>query len=210
MNDFEFNNNNLSATPMRDIGWNTGIIFVVLFFLAAIVSQAPNKKKKEEVQVKMWGDTMITINWPDKKDIDVDLWSKSPDDSLPVGYSRTRGSTFTLLKDITGIANNPTGRMREVMFGDGTPDGRYTVNVYLYRNGSSLTEVPVDAKIFMVDGTNTVNIVKKRVFLKNVGDEITIANFNLKSGKLLGKPDDKYVPLRPASANGGGTYGGGT
>lgn len=204
MNDFGFNDSdNLSATPMRDVGWNIGIVFIVLFFLAALVSQAPNKKKKEEAQVvKMWGDTMITINWPDKQDIDVDLWGKSPDDSSPVGYSRTRGTTFTLLKDITGVANNPTGRMREVMFGDGTPDGRYTINVHLYRNASSLTEVPVDAKIFMVDGTNIMNIVKKRVFLKNVGDEITIANFNLRGGKLLGKPNDKYVPLRAATGSG--------
>ncbi|KKS44654.1 MAG: hypothetical protein UV48_C0003G0006 [Candidatus Azambacteria bacterium GW2011_GWA2_42_9] len=199
MNDFE-SNNNLSDTPMRDVGWNIAITFIVLFFLATLVSQIP--KKKEENQIKIWGDIMITIEWPDKKDIDVDLWAKSPDDPLPVGYSRTRGSTLALLKDITGLNNNPTGRMREVIFGDGTPDGRYTVNVHLYRNASSLTNVPVDAKIFMVDGSNVVKIVKKRVFLKNVRDEITIANFNLKGGKLLGKPDDKYVPLRVVTGGG--------
>lgn len=197
MNDFEFNNNNLSATPMRDVGWNMGIIFILLFFLAALVSQTPDKKEK--AQVKMWGDIMVTIYWPDKKDIDVDLWAKSPDDPLAVGYSRTRGTTFSLLKDITGIANNPTGRMREVMFGDGMPDGRYTVNVHLYRNGSSLTKVPVDAQIFMFDGGNIVSIVKKKVFLEKVGNEITIANFNLKGGKLLGEPNDKYIPLRAAA-----------
>lgn len=202
MNDFEFNNNNLSATPSRDVGWNTAITFIVLFFFAALVSQVPAAKKKE-AQVKMWGDIMITINWPDKKDVDVDLWAKSPDDSLPVGYSRTRGTTFSLLKDITGINNNPTGRMREVMFGDGTPDGKYTVNLHLYRNGSSLTEVLVIAKIFMVDGSNIVNIVTKEVFLRKVGDEITVANLYLKGGKLVGKPNDKQVPLRIASGGSG-------
>lgn len=196
MNDFD-GNNNLSATPMRDVGWNIGIVFIVLFFLSSLVSQAPAEKKNEE-QVKMWGDIMVTIYWPDKKDVDVDLWAKSPDDPVSVGYSRTRGTTLALLKDITGFNNNPTGRMREVMFGDGMPSGRYTVNVHLYRNGSSLTKVPVSAQIFMFDGNNVVTITKKKVFLNMVGDEITIANFNLKDGKLLGKPDDKYIPLRAA------------
>lgn len=200
MNNFEFDSNNLSATPMRDVGWNTAFTFIVLFFLVSLISQIP--KKKEEAQVKMWGDIMITINWPDKQDIDIDLWAKSPDDSLAVGYSRVRGTVFSLLKDITGFNNNPTGRMREIMFGDGAPDGRYTVNVHLYRNGSSLVVVPVDANIFMVSGGNVVNIVKKKIFLKTVKDEITVANFNLKGGKLLGKPDDKRVLLR--SATGGG------
>lgn len=200
MNDFD-GNDNLSATPMRDVGWNIGIMFIVLFFLASLVSQAPAKKKEEE-QVKMWGDIMITIYWPDKQDVDVDLWAKSPDDSVPVGYSRTRGTTFSLLKDITGFNYNPTGRMREVMFGDGMPDGKYTVNVHLYRNASSLTKVPVIAQIFMFDGNNVVTIAKKKVFLNKVGDEITIANFNLRGGKLFGKPDDHTVLLR---ANTGST-----
>lgn len=200
MNNFEFNDN-LSDTPMRDVGWNIGIVFIVLFFLASLVSRAP-AKKKDEKQVKMWGDIMVTIYWPDKKDIDVDLWAKSPDDPLAVGYSRTRGKTFALLKDIIGISNNPTGRMREVMFGDGMPDGRYTVNVHLYRNGSSLTKIPVDVQVFMFDGSNIVPIVKKKVFLEKVKDEITIANFNLRGGKLLGKPDSRYIPLRIATGGG--------
>ena len=181
---------------MRDVGWNIAITFIVLFFLASLITQIP---KKKEAQVKMWGDIMITIEWPDKQDIDVDLWAKSPDDFLPVGYSRLRGTTFAILKDITGTNNNSTGRMREVMFGDGMPNGRYTVNVQLYRNGSSITTVPVSAKIFIIDSSKVVVIAEKKVFLKSVGEEITIANFNLNASKLLNKPDDKYVPLRAAS-----------
>lgn len=204
MNDFE-NDGNLSSTPLRDVFANLSIIFFVLFALVALHSLVKTVEKKEEKieQVKMWGDIMITIKWPDKEDVDVDLWAKSPDD-IPVGYSRVRGTTFALLKDIVGIAFNPTGRMREVMFGDGMPDGRYTVNVHLYRNGSKLIAVPVEAEVFALDGSRTVSIVKKKLVLARVGQEVTIANFNMRNRKLVGGPDDTYVPLRAATSQGVG------
>jgi len=205
MNDFE-NGGNLSGTPLRDVFANLAIIFFVLFALVALQSLMKTpKEEKKEVQVIMFGDIMITIKWPDKEDIDVDLWARSPDDPQPVGYSRPRGITFALLKDITDAGpKNPTGRMREVMFGDGMPDGQYTVNVHLYRNGSRLVEVPVDAEVFALDGSRAVSIVKGKVVLTGVGQEITIGNFTLKRGKVVGVPDDIYVPLRVGSSAGEG------
>lgn len=209
MNRWRRSRDDISGTVRLDVAYAATFQMAFLFFIALllliplfIIANFPKRveTKKTEVEikapVKMWSDIMITIKWPDKEDIDVDLWVKSPNDSLPVGYSRVRGTTLAILKDITGINNNPTGRMREVIFGDGMPEGRYTVNVHLYRNASRLIDVPVDAEVLVVDGERTVSIVKRKVILRSVGQEITIANFTIEKGKLVGKPDEQQVPLR--------------
>lgn len=216
MNRWARGKDDLSGTVRLDVAYAATFQMAFLFFIALLLLiplfvianfpkrvEAKKAEVKVEAPVKMWGDLMVTIKWPDKEDVDVDLWVKSPDDPMPIGYSRVRGTTFAILKDITGISNNPTGRMREVVFGDGMPDGRYTVNVHLYRNASRLTDIPVDAEVLAVDVGRIVVIVKRKVILRWIGQEITIANFTIKNNKLVGKPDEQQLPLRTPSVGEG-------
>lgn len=190
---------NLSGTLMRDMAFAIAFIFIFLFLFLVPLINPP--KAAKDAEIKMPGNLMIWIRWPDYVDVDVDLWAQAPGDK-PIGYSNRAGDTFNLLRDDLGTKRDTTKLNYEVVFGRDMPDGRYTVNVHLYRNASELTEVPVDADVFISYGSRSVGVVKKRVILKQVGQEITIANFVFLNGKLVDEPDDAYTPLR--SANGGG------
>jgi hypothetical protein len=197
---------NLSGTLMRDMALNLALIFIVLFLVhAAAYTDVAKKKASTEAKeafVKMPGNLMIWIRWPDYVDVDVDLWARAPGDQ-PIGYSNRAGRTFNLLRDDRGMVGDSTPLNYEVMFGRDMPDGRYTVNVHLYRNGSALTSVPVDVDISINHGSSADLITKRTVVLTKVGEEITVANFTLLKGKLVGGIDYIYVPLRSSTTGAG-------
>lgn len=197
---------NLSGTLMRDMALNMALIFIVLFLVhAAAYTDVAKKKASTEAKeafVKMPGNLMIWIRWPDYVDVDVDLWARAPGDKA-IGYSNQTGKTFNLLRDDRGVLGDSTPLNYEVMFGRDMPDGRYTVNVHLYRNGSEIVSIPVDVDISINHGSSAVPIMKRKVMLTKVGEEITVANFTLLRGKLVGGVDYIYVPLRSATAGAG-------
>lgn len=187
---------NLSGTLMRDLAFSIAFVFIILFLVLAPFINPP--KAAKDAEIKMPGNIMVWIRWPDYVDVDVDLWARAPGDQ-PVGYSNRAGNTFNLLRDDLGNVRDTTKLNYEVIFGRDMPDGRYTINVHLFRNGSELTEVPVDADVFISYGSRAVSVAKKRVILKEFGQETTIVNFILQDGKLIGKPDDTPTPLRAAT-----------
>ncbi len=194
----------ISKTVMGDWATNIAFAFIILFFITLPFIGYPKKPQEAAVDaaIKMPGNLMIWIRWPDDVDVDVDLWARAPGDK-PVGYSNRAGKTFNLLRDDLGSQNDSTRFNYEVMFGRDMPDGRYTVNVHLYRNGSELTSVPVDADISINHGSSAVLITKQKIVLTRVGEEITVANFTLYNGKLVGNIDKTYVPLRNANSGAG-------
>ena len=199
MNDWE-GSGGISGTLMCDMAFSIAFIFIIFFiFISPFVNS--QSKKDKGANIKMPGNIMVWIRWPDNVDVDVDLWVRAPHDK-PVGYSNRAGNTFNLLRDDLGMIRDSTPFNYEVAFGRDMPSGTYTVNVHLYRNGSELTAVPVDADVFISYGSQTVSIVKKSVVLERVGQEITVANFTLADGKPVGKPNDVQVPLRNETGGG--------
>lgn len=191
---------NVSGTLMRDMAFSIAFVFIILFvFLAPFI----NVPRNQAAEVKMPGNLMIWIKWPDYVDVDVDLWARAPGD-VAVGYSNRAGKTFNLLRDDLGATKDSTPLNYEVIFGRDMPDGLYTINVHLYRNASEFISVQVDADVFVSHGSQAVSIAKRRVDLTHVGHEITIANFTLANGKVVGIPDHVYVPLRTSPSPGGG------
>lgn len=206
MDDWDIGSNKVSGTLMGDTATNGQLIFLLLFILTLIMLALipPEKKdaKAVEAEIKMPGNIMIWVRWPDYVDVDVDLWALAPGDKA-VGYSNRAGKTFNLLRDDLGNTADGTKLNYEVMFGRDMPDGSYTVNVHLYRNGSSLVTVPVEVDVFISHGSRAESIAKKKVVLVRVGEEITIVNFTLHDGKIVGKSNDSYVPLRSSQVSGG-------
>lgn len=200
MNNWDDDGQTTTGTALSDVLFNPGMLFFMLFLIILVFINPP--KAAKDAEIKMPGNIMVWIRWPDYVDVDVDLWAQSPGDSA-VGYSNRAGNTFNILRDDLGNVRDTTKFNYEVIFGRDMPNGRYTINAHLFRNGSELIEIPVDADVFMSYGSRAVSIAKKKVVLKSVGQEITIANFVLLNGKLVGKPDDTYTPLRSASAGGG-------
>lgn len=203
MNNWDDDGQTTTGTMLSDVLFNPGMIFLMLFLMVLAFVNPPKKQTEaEEAVVKMPGNIMVWIRWPDYVDVDVDLWAQSPGDK-PVGYSNRAGDTFNLLRDDLGNIRDTTKLNYEVIFGRDMPNGRYTVNVHLYRNDSELTEVPVDADVFISHGSRSVSIEKKRVVLKQVGQEITIVNFVLENEKLISK-DYAHTPLRSTAIMGPG------
>ena len=198
MNNWDDDSQNTTGTMLSDVLFNPGMIFFMLFLMVLVFVNPPKKQTTAEAVIKMPGNIMVWIRWPDYVDVDVDLWAQAPNDK-PVGYSNRAGNSFNLLRDDLGNARDTTKLNYEVIFGRDMPDGRYTINVHLFRNGSEITEVPVDADVFISYGSRSESILKKKIVLTQVGQEITIANFFLENGKLIGKPDTAFTPLRAAT-----------
>ena len=197
MNNWDDDGQTTTGTMLSDVLFNPGMIFFMLFLMVLVFVNPPKKQTQAEAVVKMPGNIMVWIRWPDYADVDVDLWARAPGDQ-PVGYSNRAGNTFNLLRDDLGNSRDTTKLNYEVIFGRDMPNGQYTVNVHLFRNGSQLTEVLVEADVFISYGSRADSIAKKKVILTQVGQEITVANFVLENGKLVGKPDNAYTPLRAA------------
>ncbi|MBI4117936.1 MAG: hypothetical protein HY455_00085 [Parcubacteria group bacterium] len=189
----------ISGVVLRDLPFAVAFVFIILFvFLVPFI----NPSQEEDVMIKMPGNIMIQIVWQDNVDVDVDLWARAPGDEV-IGYSNRAGQTFNLLRDDLGTLRDTTPYNYEVMFGRDMPNGTYTVNVHLYRNGSESLEVPVYVDVYISRGSKTVSIAKKSVVLSYLGDEITVVNFTIENEILIGQPNNEFTPLRSQALFGG-------
>ena len=166
-------------------------------------------QKKEEVkkdEAKSAGDMMVEIHWPDKVDIDIDIWAKSPDDERPVGYSNRAGKTLNLLRDDLGKANDSTDRNYEMLYARGLPAGEYIINLHYFFNrvGPQMSEVPVDVVISTKAGgvdkdtSGMKQIITRKAILRAMGEEITVVRFVLREDGSLDETsvNDFYQELR--------------
>jgi hypothetical protein len=126
------------------------------------------------------GNIIVTITWPEGRPDDVDLWVKSPDDGLGVGYSRKDGGTaFALLRDDLG---NPTPLNSEMSVSHTVPDGEYTVNLHLYKG--TRVSVKVEIILFPPRGSK-VELFNETVELFTEGQERTVLSWRMRDGKVV-------------------------
>ena len=71
----------------------SGFVIIVLLLLPWLNIVAQDEATKEPA-----GSVIVEVLWPDDRDVDVDLWVKSPDDAA-VGFSNMAGYYFNLLRD---------------------------------------------------------------------------------------------------------------
>ncbi len=176
-------------------------IYVILMLIAFAMIQPIIEKQehKSEGIVSPAGNIMVEIFWPDKVNVDIDLWVQSPDDERPVGYSNLGGKTFNLLRDDLGTTNDASEKNYESAYGRGLPEGEYTVNLHFFANYENLAEVPVKVIISTAqDGGHMRQIIVRNVTLKNVGEEVTVVRFTLnKDGDYVpGSDHDLFKELR--------------
>ncbi len=175
------------------------VFLVLLLIVLGYVRPIPEDHKKQGL-VNPAGNIMVEIRWPDKVDADVDLWVQSPEDERPVGYSNKGGKIFNLLRDDRGNMDDPTELNYEVAYGRSLPSGEYTVNIHLYSNRSTLTEIPVTVVVSIQkkDDTEMRPIITRKAFLRVNGDEITVTRFTLAAdGSVIPESvNDLFKPLR--------------
>ena len=164
----------------------SGFIIIVLLLLPWLIIKAQDEATKEPA-----GSVIVEAFWADDRDVDVDLWVKSPNDSA-VGYSNMAGYYFNLLRDDRGSKFDRTPINYEVSYTRGIAAGDYQANVHLYEtDGGPPIQVKIIVSVVEPEQRARTPIIKKDVVLKKFGQEITVARWTLSSeGKLT--PDSVH------------------
>lgn len=178
-----------SSISFRDVmlALNAVLSAVVLFALPQI--NPPAKNNPDTLPPP--GSLAMVAAWPEGN-IDVDLWVKSPDDSLPVGYSRKDGTVCSLLRDDLGVTNDGSPLNAETTFCRALPAGEYIVNIHGY-------SVPADSISVHVEvALNGRLLVSRNMDLKPK-QERTVVRFTLDAAGNVVSSNEVYAPLRSAS-----------
>jgi hypothetical protein len=186
----------------------TGI--VVLFILTTLLI-APITKNTEGV--KKNADYVITLEWPDNIDCDVDLWIRDPRNNI-VSYRFMEAALMYFERD-------DMGKRRSVyMIGDkeividpdnkefvtlrGTFPGEYIVNLHVYSciditknlgmSAGTLKEIPVIVEVVKI---NPTFIVVKHIEMKmdSVWQEKTAVRFVMDENKNIIRYKHDYVSI---------------
>ncbi len=171
------------STPLGDVVFNLVVFLIFIIFLFTLL---PKEKKKQESQtIQIGGNIFVSVRWPDDAPQDIDLWIKGPDGTA-VGYSNRTSSTWSYLRDDLG-ADVFSPENYELAVTQGVPPGKYVVNLHFFSNHGGSLNVPVKAEVVLKktpDADKEV-IFKGEVIIKNVGDEITIVQFQIDETRNL-------------------------
>ena len=146
------------------------------------------------------GNVIVELFWDNDRDVDIDLWVKAPED-IPVGYSNKGGLFFNLLRDDLGKYKDNTPINYEVSYSRGISEGKYIINLHLYREDKSPFN-PITAKIVISlihpDTGERKQILKSKKLLDKVGEEFTVFQFVLDKKGNLDKNSitNEYVRVR--------------
>ena len=193
-------NNGLSNE--NDVVFRDVILLALTGFISMVILLIPfvNPPTEEESSSTPPGNVIVELFWDDKRDVDIDLWVKAPDD-IPVGYSNKGGLFFNLLRDDLGIYKDNSPVNYEVSYSRGISDGVYIANVHLYRE-DKVPFKPIIAELLVSvvdpDSNKRRQILRTSKKLEEIGMEITIFQFELdKKGRLnKNSINNKYVMLR--------------
>ena len=164
------------------------LAFISMFILALILINPITKKSEVERKAEF----LITLEWSEKSDDDVDLWVQ---DSLGniVSFTNTTAGLMYLDKDDLGTSNDtiylPDGTEqiiylnREVIALRGWVEGEYIINTHVY---SKRGPNPIEVKIEKLRLNPYKILFKENFILRKRGEEITVRRVTLdKDGHLV-------------------------
>lgn len=172
----------------RDILLNTALLFVAVTIIL-LPHINPVAKKTDDVPP---GTLNIGIAWDKDRNVDVDLWVKAPGDN-PVGFKRTAGLVFDLLRDDVGFHNDMLHLNYENAYSRGLPDGDYIINLHYYRG-----EQPIVVETELsIRGMGAFNVrFGKIVQLLHKNDEITLWRLHIVKGIIVTR-DEIFQKVTP-------------
>lgn len=164
-----------------DLLFNTLLCFAALFALSFILINP----SKQENNVEVKAEFIITVTWDSFLDNDVDMYVEDPQGRL-VAFMRREEGLMHLDRDDVGkyndILDTPFGSVeydenREVVTLRGTVPGEYVVNVHMYVRRSDEAETHVRVKLDKINPFKIVSV--KDVVLTDTGDEKTAFRFTV-------------------------------
>ena len=162
-----------------DLLFNTLLCFAALFALSFILMNPSKQDKNVEVKAEF----IITVTWPDELNNDVDTYVEDPQGRL-VAFMRREEGLMHLDRDDVGRFNDllttPFGDVeykenREVVTLRGSIPGEYVVNVHMYTRRSKEIETPVTIQLDKINPFQIITV--KNVILHDTGDEKTSFRF---------------------------------
>lgn len=182
-----------SQIAFIDLLFNTLVGFVFLFVMAFVLINPIAKKSNVEINAEF----IITMEWPNKAEDDVDLWVRDPLGNT-AGFKSKDVGLMSLDRDDLGKANDKVttsdGKTIIVRNNEehltirGIIPGEYIVNVHLYQkklekqvnvmNGSKYYEkIPVTVTVEKLNPYGIVAI--KKIILLHKGQELTVLRFTV-------------------------------
>ena len=185
---------------------------VVLFILTTLLI-APITKNSEGI--KKNADYVITLEWPNEIDCDVDIWVRDPQNNI-VSYKFPEAGLMYLERD-------DMGKRRSVYTVDGRemiidPDnkefvtlrgvfpGEYIVNVHSYSclgSEGKMTAVPPGTEkkipliVEIIKINPTYSVIKRiEMSLDSVWQEKTVVRFTMDSRKNISRFKNDYISVR--------------
>ena len=194
--------NNELDTQEINVVFRDIILLTLTGFISMVVLLVPfiNPPTEKTDTSAPPGNVIVELFWDNDRDVDIDLWVKAPED-IPVGYSNKGGLFFNLLRDDLGKYKDNTPINYEVSYSRGISEGKYIINLHLYREDKSPFN-PIIAKIVISlihpDTGERKQILKSKKLLDKVGEEFTVFQFVLDKKGNLDKDSitNEYVRLR--------------
>jgi hypothetical protein len=166
-----------------------GVIFLVFAFIIMI----PHNPETPSMQ----GQLCVEISWDNGRDVDLDLWGKSPAEKVAVGYSNMHGENLDLFRDCLGFNSNPTHQNMELMCAQKIVPGEWTFNVSYYGDHAlptGATDSPIDVTMVVrykkvgVNSKSSASLITKTAtyHLTKSGQEKTMFDFVIdKNGDII-------------------------
>jgi len=157
--------------------------FIVLFFILIPFINPGKKDENKNEEIKSPGSLVIYGYWTNGTDVDLDLWIKSPDDSV-IGYPNRENKSCNLLRDDLGKTGDLTVNNFENIFCRKIYEGEYILNMHVYSfKDSNVQKVDFLVKIELIDFEAKPGVKfskefdKMTVYRQDQGKEFTIVRF---------------------------------
>lgn len=181
-----------------DILFDNGAIFFILFVLVCLLIRPITPPVPPEANVKLYAEYIVTIEWPQGRKSDVDLFVKTPTGVAFFGAANIPGASLD--RDDRGYIND-TIRLEDgtstvvqenfehIFIRQKTP-GEYGINVLMFRqDANDPKETPVKVR---VEALNPYSLLYSgEIVLKGNRDEKTVMTFKIdKYGKVTDRNTD--------------------
>ena len=186
------------------------LLVITIVFLTIMILLPHEKEKAKPVNSNL-GKLCVELSWDNARDVDIDLWGKSPGDTSTTGYSNMHSENLNMYRDVIGFYANPSHQNLEVMCANDTPDGEYAFNAYYFANhevtGARKRDDPRNKIVVTMvlrlhhDHTSDQNFEKKftMTFEKQ---EVTMMRFTMHNDIIdEGSFNTQFTPLYKGSQN---------
>jgi len=171
-----------------DISMNLLMCFVILFAFAFMLIKLQDTVTETKSKLSTTSKLVIHLNWPDENTEDIDIWARSTNPKVVVGFrSKDSASMFLdndnlgklshMVKKSDGTVVTTFGNNENIQIKDCT-NTRITVNLHYYRNNSESGE-PVNALVELIKLEPYTLLRLATVKLDKPGQERTAFQFDI-------------------------------